>query len=117
MDYVKLSRTITNDGIQWPEHRYVWTQHNGEIPKGMQIHHINGKKKDNRIENLKLVTPKENMNQSDRWGKGYAYYPINRHGNKASLPYVAKRGSIKLGGYGTPCGAYMKSRMYYVNNT
>ena len=36
-------------------HRIVWQRYNGEIPKEHMIHHINGKKRDNRIENLELV--------------------------------------------------------------
>lgn len=36
------------------EHRVVWEEEFGEIPAGYVIHHINGVKKDNRIENLEL---------------------------------------------------------------
>jgi hypothetical protein len=38
------------------EHVLVWQKHPGDIPRGMDIHHINGDKLDNRIENLQLVT-------------------------------------------------------------
>lgn len=45
-------------------HRIIWEMHNGHIPDGMQIDHINHIRDDNRIENLRLVTNLENgMNQ------------------------------------------------------
>lgn len=43
-------------------HRVIWYYFNGEIPESYEIDHINGIKTDNRLENLRLVTPKENMN-------------------------------------------------------
>ena len=45
-------------------HRLVYEAFYGEIPKGMQVNHINEIKTDNRLENLNLMTPKENTN----WG-------------------------------------------------
>jgi hypothetical protein len=36
------------------EHRYVWEQVNGPIPIGYEMHHINRKTQDNRIDNLQL---------------------------------------------------------------
>jgi hypothetical protein len=41
-------------------HRVIWEHVNGPIPKGMHIDHINGVKDDNRISNLRLVTPMQN---------------------------------------------------------
>lgn len=36
-------------------HRFIWEKHNGPIPKGMHIHHIDGNKLNNEIENLQMV--------------------------------------------------------------
>lgn len=37
------------------EHCVIWEKNNGPIPKGMQIHHIDGNKLNNDISNLMLV--------------------------------------------------------------
>jgi hypothetical protein len=105
---------FTKNGKTWLEHRYVWTQANGEIPKGMQIHHINGNTKDNRLENLTMVSPLQNNLKMDKAGKGYT---INKQ--CVNRPYRAQRvmnGVRKyIGQFATPCGAIMASRMAYVN--
>lgn len=39
-------------GYKIAEHRLIWEEKNGKVPPGGIIHHINGNKIDNRIENL-----------------------------------------------------------------
>lgn len=39
-------------------HRLVWEIHNGQIPEGYQIHHIDHDKKNWQIENLMMVDRK-----------------------------------------------------------
>lgn len=43
-------------------HRYIWEKERGDIPKGWDIHHINGNKADNRIGNLECL-PKSEHNR------------------------------------------------------
>ena len=43
-------------GIPVLVHRRVWEQAHGPIPDGMEIHHRNGVKTDNRLENLEIVS-------------------------------------------------------------
>jgi alpha-D-ribose 1-methylphosphonate 5-triphosphate diphosphatase PhnM len=41
------------------EHRWVWEQTNGPIPKGYVIHHIDHDKTNNDISNLQCLTVRE----------------------------------------------------------
>lgn len=51
---------VSIDGKLKLAHRLVWEAFNGVIPEGMEIDHINTDRLDNRLENLRLVTPSEN---------------------------------------------------------
>jgi hypothetical protein len=67
----KVGCVVTGkDGRQWIStnykkhnylvHRLVWIYHNGSIPSGFDIDHINNNSLDNRIENLRLATKQQN---------------------------------------------------------
>lgn len=42
--------------VHYYVHRLIWVMHNGDIPEGMEIDHINCVRSDNRVENLRLAT-------------------------------------------------------------
>jgi len=43
------------------EHILIWRMNRGDIPEGFIIHHINGKRDDNRIENLQCMSQSDHM--------------------------------------------------------
>ena len=104
--YVKYT-----SGLKLLKHRHVWEQHNGEIPKGMHVHHINGDKQDNNIDNLALVTATQNNQKMDKAGKGYSVRKF-----KTKTTYESTRNNKYIGSFGTACGAYMASRMAYITH-
>ena len=52
-------RIINGKRHREPVSRWVWSDANGEIPKGMHIHHKDGDCSNDALENLECVTPKE----------------------------------------------------------
>jgi HNH endonuclease len=49
-------------------HRWVWENHQGPIPKNMDIHHIDGNKDNNEISNLELIS--RSAHQKKHWEQG-----------------------------------------------
>lgn len=54
-------KTVRINGKRVPSHRVVWEKANGPIPKGYEIHHVDGDGKNNCLENLVLLTHAEHM--------------------------------------------------------
>jgi len=54
-------KLVMIDGKYVPEHRLVWEAAHGKLPDGWVVHHINGEKLDNRLENL-IALPRKKHN-------------------------------------------------------
>lgn len=60
--YCTSNLFINGSGKNFRNHRLVYEAFIGEIPQELEIDHINTIRSDNRLENLRVVTHKENMN-------------------------------------------------------
>lgn len=105
-------RTEIN-GKGYLAHRLVWVLHNGDIPNGMQIDHINGVRDDNRIENLRLATRSINCQnlrhaRTDNKSSGLlgVYKRVYKHRDKYEAKIRIDGKSIYLGLFLTPESAH-----------
>ena len=83
-------------------HRLIWIMHNGEIPAGMEIDHLNGVRDDNRIENLRCASVTQNRrNQGTRKRKypGVNGVSYNKRDNLWHAMISDKAKVISLGHY------------------
>ena len=51
------------------EHLQIWEKAHGKVPKGWVVHHLNGNKADNRLENLVAMSKSTHAKQFDAYNK------------------------------------------------
>lgn len=67
-------------------HRYVWERHNGAIPDGYHVHHIDHDKSNNRLENLELLSASEHSSMHSRESEW-----VGSEANRKQLVEAAKK--------------------------
>ena len=102
-------RAVNYRGTRYREHRVVWEMFNEAVPDGLFVDHINRKRDDNRIENLRVVTKQENNRNT--FGKGWQ---LVKGRYSAGITIDGKR--KRLGTYDTAEEAhqvYVKAKIKY----
>lgn len=67
-DYLMVRASIDGVRVCGLAHRLVWQHARGDIPDGLVVNHRNGRKADNRLSNLEVITSSENMSHAHRLG-------------------------------------------------
>ena len=65
-------KNVQHKGVGMANSRKVWIKRFGDIPDGFVVHHINGNKRDDRIENLKCMSYAEHnkIHSHKPWNSG-----------------------------------------------
>ncbi len=71
-------RYVWVNGKKYAEHRIIWALANRLIPPEWDIDHINGKRADNRLENLRAVRRRTNILNKSNIPYCYFYKPTNK---------------------------------------
>lgn len=66
--YLTIQRRVNGRFMQAYAHCVVYEHIYGEIPKGLEVNHVNGVKSDNRLCNLEAVSKSENQLHAYRLG-------------------------------------------------
>lgn len=75
-------------------HRQVWIYHNGDIPDGMTIDHIDRDKDNNQIENLRLATYAENNKNVSKETLERRIENIHRQSELAKAWHASEKGRL-----------------------
>ena len=92
--YYRVCLYKNSIGKRYYVHRLVWIAFNGTIPEDLQVNHINEIKSDNRLDNLNLMTAKENLNYGSR-NERSAKKQINGKKSKTVLQFTLEGILIK----------------------
>lgn len=70
-------------------HRIIAASVHGPIPEGMVVNHINSDRSDNRIENIEIVTNRQNIHHASNLGR---YSGVNNCSSKKPIKCLDRKG-------------------------
>lgn len=77
--YLEVRTSIDGISYRAKAHRIVWIYFRGDIPDGLQINHINGKRDDNMPENLEVVNTSQNITHAYKIGLAHGRPGMSHH--------------------------------------
>lgn len=108
---------ITINGKAFQTHQIIWLMHGNSIPDGMDVDHKNNNTIDNRIENLQLLTTRDNIVKTPSSGRNTA---SGHKGIFMCKKYRAclstKKFKKKLGFYDTVEEAYAAVKAFFLEH-
>jgi len=102
-------RFITIDGVNYLEHRVIWVMVHGGIPPGKEIDHIDMDRYNNKLENLRSVTRRENvLNSGVASSDCSSYYGVTKSKTpgKYTAGFFISSNRVHLGTHTTEESAY-----------
>lgn len=92
--------SIQFNHIHYQAHRIAWYLHSGDDPGALHIEHVDTNKANNKIDNLRLATARQNMcNMNKRSGTSSQYKGVSFYaqGRKWQAQTTVNRKNIHLG--------------------
>lgn len=86
-----------NGTIHQRMHRYVWEYYCGKIPEGFQVHHIDGDKSNNSIDNLALMTESahQKLHGAEESRKEALRETLEKYGRPAAIKWHKSEAGIE----------------------
>ena len=87
-------------------HKVVWELHNGQIPEGMTVDHIDRNPSNNKIDNLRLATPSAQCHNRKNYGRYMKWVKKTKYGTYAAR-FTLNGKMVEAGSHNTEQEAHL----------